>query len=113
MDALHCPALPSATPLHRASPAAPPCVFLQLRGCHRFLALSKTSLWWMSPRFGSTADPVPASAASLLLPLPPLMRHNNWLLCLLSMLCLLCLLHLPSMPCWLLAFPRGPCLADM
>lgn len=35
----------------------------QLR-CRRFLALPKTSLYWMSPRWGSTAEQLPVSAGA-------------------------------------------------
>ncbi|PRW33710.1 raffinose synthase isoform B [Chlorella sorokiniana] len=50
------------------SPAAlADCPLGQLR-CRRFLALPKTSLYWMSPRWGSTAQQVPPTYA-LLLPL--------------------------------------------
>ncbi|KAL4419946.1 hypothetical protein ABPG75_007044 [Micractinium tetrahymenae] len=41
----------------------------QLRGYRRFLALSKTSLWWMSPRWGAAALQVPVETQFLLLEL--------------------------------------------
>ena len=55
----HLPTLSSSLPLHLP---------VQLR-CRRFLALPKTSLYWMSPRFGATAAQVPVRS---LLPSPPL-----------------------------------------
>ncbi|KAL4420352.1 hypothetical protein ABPG77_006159 [Micractinium sp. CCAP 211/92] len=41
----------------------------QLRGFRRFLALAKTSLWWMSPRWGASALQVPVETQFLLLEL--------------------------------------------
>ena len=38
--------------------------------CERFLALSKSSLYWMSPLFGTTAADVPRETQFLLLSLP-------------------------------------------
>ncbi|KAI7843001.1 hypothetical protein COHA_003334 [Chlorella ohadii] len=44
------------------------CALGQLR-CRRFLALPKTSLYWMSPRWGTTAEQVPVETQFLLLEL--------------------------------------------
>ncbi len=45
-------------PPARLPPISLPPRLLQLR-CRRFLALPKTSLYWMSPRWGATAEQVP------------------------------------------------------
>lgn len=38
--------------------------------CERFLALAKSSLYWMSPMYGATASEVPRETQFLLLQLP-------------------------------------------
>lgn len=55
----------SARLLERVPPrvtALPFCPMAQLRGYRLFLALCKTSLWWMSPRWGAAALQVPVGA---------------------------------------------------
>jgi hypothetical protein len=67
---------PAVSPVNPA-PIDASCLPMQLR-CRRFLALPKTSLYWMSPRFGATAAQVPVRRL-LPLPLPLPLPIAGWL----------------------------------
>lgn len=58
-----------APPLPRLHRPRPYCAPLQL-SCQRFLALAKSSLYWMSPMYGASAEEVPRETQFLLLSLP-------------------------------------------